>query len=461
MSLRDKQNEINPSYKKYSGTWLGHNLYILAEIKDSKARFFGSIFDYVGQCGPLIFVNMNNQRWARDCVVNFTYRRCIIGTNKTLNVRGDVVTTKGFVKNDTDLLPTVYTGSVTIPAGTQDYHQFKFHNPDYVDQTGTEIDKVLYDTHYAHVILTLSITDPLQEVKVYCMADDGMRLLDSFNDAEVQRSMIDILERSQFVSPPPCPLCSSTGLIDNGSGEDITCTDCDGYKFHGENAQGFFLKDKAERFGVKKRDETDESFQWRAWAKQWWIIPTQDRIKEYISHFTRVDKSKIQIEEKFFPEAIWTIRLPILSGGLNTVGDLLSPDDSTYNEIFGDLNPAGTSVVVRSYREYGDFDIFEEEGMKKTVVLDTDARWSWGMAWASESGEEAFGETDVDGCWFGNGVDGDWTNVVDSLGNPRTYADRLDAFDATKDFYEGVSLEAYKRIIKYDQIWVSGEVYIE
>ena len=401
MSLKDGSIEINDSYKKYDGGWLGHNLFLLAENKEGVARYYGSVHDLYGQCGPIIIVNENDQRWAQACVVNFDYEVCEHGIDTDIIVRSDKVTHKGW----TQVVGTE-SGSVTITAGTKGYHQISFTD------------------HYIHKITALTIDDTLQNVKIYCMADDGIRLLQGFNENEINRAMLDIIEASQWVSPPPCPLCDGTGEYPEGT----ECPDCLGYKFDGKNAQEQFLVEKAYRFNIKQRDETDESFQWRAWAQQWWMIPTKTRIKEYIAHFTKVDVSRISIEEHYFPEAYWIIRLPIFSLGTQAVGNLLSVDDNTYDELLESITPAGTSVIIREFYEFGDLDIFEERGLIETdVSVDNNARSSWGMDW-------------LDGNWWLDGVG----EAVDES-----------VFDTHKPFYADITLEEYIEYQTYDQAWVA------
>jgi len=492
MSTRDQWMEINNAFKQSdSGNKVGHNFRLLADSINGRSRHHGSILELNQQCGSLLIMNLLDQKWAEDCIINFDYRYAIqdeelthvrirevetdiptfTDSNKRLadidndQGNGTIVVTVD-IHTDTPATGTVYIGAtdsyeysswssktytlsgtltrdydeespvymvthgmVTIPAGTRGYCQVLFNdsklihdiknlvvssdsNTRYADignditdtdivvktiiaagtpQTGTvyigtrsahsENDSYEY-TSWKDMTYQLSgslsqsysedtpvytvVNDKLQDIKIYCLGDNGVKILYGFNN-EVVREITEILQKAFLLSPPECPLCEGTGEYPEG----VECPDCNGYKFRGNTDitnYNWLYKQKAAEVDVYPLDNEGDSFQWLAWAKKWWITPTKDRIKEYISHFLRIDADKITIDEHYgyeddqgvfhWREVYWVVRIPITSGGDNIVGDIVPTDDFTLQSLIYNVTPAGVSVVILEYSEIyeGEYD---------------------------------------------------------------------------------------------------------
>ncbi len=341
--------EVNSAYKQYSGNYIGHNLKMLAKYDAGLIKYYGSVLDNSGQCGPLLIINMNEQKWASACTIDFTYSYA----------EEDAERQTVFVKDQSVSMATYTdvgsaTGQVVLNKGTREYTQTLFNTSQFI-----------------HEITDITVSDDTQHIRIYCLADTGTKLLHGFHN-ELIRDHIERLQESFLVCPPQCPYCEGTGEDPDGVLD--YCPDCTGYKYSGKNEIAhldWFDKVKAAEYKVKLLNESADSFKWRSWAKRWWITPVKDRIKEYISHFLRIDADKVDIDEVFggyvnqvfeYREAYWVVRIPT-SNSSSPIGGKLSVDDFTLRSIIDELTPAGTSVIILEYSEYveGDNDEYLED----------------------------------------------------------------------------------------------------
>lgn len=323
MSTRDMILEVSDAYKKKNGEYLGHNLPLLAEHSGTDTRIFG---DIMPNCGPLLIINENQQRWVATGYVRFTYNIAEFSgyiTETVNNISYQQAVYTGVVGE--------YTGTVYFESGMREYSQ-----------------QIYNDHQHIRKINSMYVSDPLQEIKVFCIADDGARLFYGMHD-ELIRDLNEIVEQGLFISPPKCQLCNGSGLY-----EGSTCIDCSGYKYIGRNAQKWLLEERCKDVGIYKRTEIEDSFQYRGWAKKWWLVPTQKEVIRYMSHFLNTPSGNIVIVENYFPEAYWKIQFPRVSLGSFGVGNLLSLSGTTYQELIDDVTPAGTQAVLEGYYLFQD-----------------------------------------------------------------------------------------------------------
>ena len=322
MSTYDMNGVITDAYKKVEGGLLGFYIPIMAQFS-GHARIYG---DILPNCGPLLIVNENKQRYVSGSTITFTYQAAEQSGTVIEYVNDIAYERKVFSGTD-----TIYTGIVEIEADTREYSQHLF-------------------TGHMHIrnIQSLTVDDDTQEVKIYCLADDGARILYG-QHTESLRELSDIMADGVWVSPPECIRCNGEGVIG-----DITCPDCEGYKYVGRHAKQWLLHKRAEDIGVKQRTESEQAFQLRAWARKWWLIPTASEVKRFIGNFLNINTGLITIEENYSPEAYFVVRLPFSIQGERIVGDNISLSGYTIQEIMNDVSPAGTRGFIQGYYLFTD-----------------------------------------------------------------------------------------------------------
>lgn len=318
MSTRDALMEISDAYKLQQGDKVGHAFPLLGQISGTYNATYGTVFP---MCGPLLVVNMNEQRWTTGCDVTFTYRRATLSGYIPHSFNGITYERKEYT---TGIDTGIYTGNFSITSGTREYHQHYFGND------------MIYE------VISITGSDPLQELNFYCLADDGSRLMYIHENEDI-RDIEQTTELSLFTHPPVCKLCSGYGTYN-----DAICTDCSGYGFVGNNAWGYMLSQRGEDVGLKQKSETEQSFQWRIWAKKWHMIPTKNEVKRYMGTMLRISTGLLTIEEYYTPEPYWIIRYP-LEEGIGGVGHILSTSGQTLQEIVSYCEAAGTRAIILGY----------------------------------------------------------------------------------------------------------------
>ena len=422
MSTRDMHVEIDSSYKRTDGYKQGHHLATLVDIDRGSIRNAGDILNKYHQCGPLIVINYSQQSWKTDCTITFKYKKAyqqnspeldysltfigewirsdryptqtdytesilevgdywLIGEDVTILgtpfkkgefiictiadpvtwVKGTVgwkkISVRGIQADEPIFSPlldntgeiAIFDGVIVIPAGTKRYTQH-FFNSDFI-----------------YEITEITIDDSYQEVKLYALADNGMRLLYGFN-TEYLRNIIEYLNRRYFPALDECPVCEGVGLVDGDE-----CEECDGYKYIANPNQ--LLPDQnydyltdilAECKQYKKQNETYEAYRWKVWSKYWWKLPITEKIKEYIGHFLRINPESINIvkptenSDGVIPECVWKIEIVLSEAG--SIIDI-ETTDSNINQLVYDITPAGTKVVISRIIAYvdGDYDEYEDD----------------------------------------------------------------------------------------------------
>jgi hypothetical protein len=325
MSTRDMYNEITLAYKKSNSTQIGHNFPVMAWATGTYSETYGSI---APECGQLLFINEVRARPTTGCEVNFTYKAAYPSGFTTAKNNLGVSYQKRVYYTGTASL----TGSVYIERGTRENNQ------------------ILFSDNYVYEIESLSLSDPRQEVVVYALGDDGMRLLFA-QHIEKLFNIEDIYARGYFVAPAECLLCNATGVYNSG-----VCPDCLGFKYKDINLisgtnnviAGWRYKqiaDHARAKGITRRTESQDSFQWRAWAKHWKVIPTESEIKRYVGHFFNVDSGLVTVSKNYFPEAYFKVEVPLDE----TKSYILSTSGTTATELILSVVPAGVNGVFEGY----------------------------------------------------------------------------------------------------------------
>lgn len=424
MSTRDMHVEIDGSYKRTDGYKQGHHLALLVDIDRGTMRNTGDILNKFHQCGPLLVVNFNMQTWSQDCNITFKYKKAyqqnsseldyaltfigewtrddryptetdyptatplevgdywLIGEDISIGGTDDykkgefIICTsedpltwekgtigwkktniRGVEAHEAIFSPVLddvgdideFEGEIVIPAGTKAYTQHYF-NSDFVYE--------LYD---------VTINDSTQVVRIYALADNGMRLLYGFN-TEYLRNIIEYLNRRYFPCLDECPTCDGTGLEGNA-----VCSECDGYKYIANPNQ--LLPDQnydhitdllAECKGYKKQNETYEAYRWKVWSKYWWKLPITEKVKEYIGHFLRINPESINIvkpvvnDDGVIPECVWKIEIMLDQAG--SIIDVVNTDQNVKQLIY-DIAPAGTTVIISRLIGFtdGDYDEYEDD----------------------------------------------------------------------------------------------------
>lgn len=317
MSTRDMIMEVTNAYKVMVSNYIGHALPLMAQLTGSYNAVYGSILPL---CGPLLFINQNKQRWTTGCAVSYTYKKAILSGYESKRFNDLAYYKKSFTG-----LETIYSGSFYIETGTREYSQF------------------CENTDYVYEVLSITGSDPFQEINIYCLADDGSRLIHAL-ETENTRNLEDIAERGLFLHPPTCLVCGGEGIYSG-----ITCPECSGYRYVGRNAEKYLLTQRAKDVGILKQTESEESFQYRAWAKKWHIVPTKSEVKRYIAHMLRTATGNIEIEEHYMPEAYWIVRFPAVVKEEVGIGDLLSISGNTLQNIVSYCEPAGTRAILQEY----------------------------------------------------------------------------------------------------------------
>ncbi len=395
------------------GARIGHSFPFMAQISGSYNACYGSIFPL---CGPLIFINQNKQLWTTGCTISFKYKKATFSEFERKRFIDINYYRKMFITGD-----TVYTDSIYIETGTREYNQF-YGNSDYV-----------------YEVTELSISDPTQEINVYCMADDGSRLINTMEN-ETTRDMLNIVQRGLFVHPPLCQLCKGVGVYNN-----VVCPECRGYKYKGLNAEKYLLYQRGKDVGILRKTDSEESFQYRVWAKKWHITPTKNEVKRYVAHMLRTNTGMIDIEEHYLPECYWVLRYPAIVSLDRGVGDILSITGTSLQEIVSYCEPAGTRGFIEEYYYIeSDHDIWDY----CHTPSDIDTLCGISSPPHTEASEDLFGWFffDQDSSFNCNNFGSEWGFTGNSL------------MDGTKFFYEDKYI-LNGSINNTGIIWIGGTGY--
>ena len=365
MSTRDHISFINDSFKQTDSSGkIGNNIQLVAQQVNSSTNIWNTILP---NCGPLLIIPQSEINWTSGCTISFTYEE---------------VTSLGWgtgYQLDQEYYYQSYTGA--------DYSAVAYGTGSLYIETGTRVDRqYLYTgSNYIHKIRSLTVDPPSYDVDIYCLSDDGSRLVQGWN-AENERDIIDQLYVGSIVHPPLCHRCTGSKVWDSG-----VCPDCNGYGYVGQNAKKWLLTRQASSVGITRGNESLESFTNRIWAKKWKMVPTKKEIKRYLSHFLRLDEDDITISEKYYPDCVWTVRIPLTNAGLNDIGNRLSTSGNTIQSLLDDVTPAGTNAVVEPYYYIqGDDSVLDYENpdsekytgmMNPLPRSDSFIPCTWGSSW--------------------------------------------------------------------------------
>lgn len=181
---------------------------------------------------------------------------------------------------------------------------------------------------------------PLTDIRFYALADNGSKLLYSFNwdrlYADLRKMMF-----SNNVAPKVCATCNGSGSVGGGN-----CLQCDGYGYSGWNSTGYMFREKAKEYGII--NETGMSFaeyQDKVWAMSWELSPTKKEIQRYFAHFAQIEDESVEVINNFRTtstsgiESIVTIQIPY-----NLPESRFSTNDAIWEVMCDHCEPAGVDI---------------------------------------------------------------------------------------------------------------------
>jgi len=183
-------------------------------------------------------------------------------------------------------------------------------------------------------------TQPLTKLGFYALADNGSKLLYTFNWDKIYEDM-RAMTFGRFAAPKRCPTCMGSGTV-----SDVECFQCDGYGYNGYNSTGYMLNEIGKEYGiVQETGESFDTFQNRIWAKKWLIYPSKTEIQRYFAHFARLNAEEVEITSNYRShsssgvESIIDIKLPyVITNSKFTAGNTF------WNVMAERCEPAGTLV---------------------------------------------------------------------------------------------------------------------
>jgi hypothetical protein len=361
MSTRDQINVINDAFKSYKNGMNGHYLALLAEHEDGYTSIYPTI---IPQAGPLLIINEKSTNWTTGYTITVEY----IKSNTGIWVTGTIFDQQYYYKT---FSPTDNSGTYTytIPTGSREFKQ--------------EFVSGYYDR-----VKTLTVSPSDMTMKVYCLADNGSQIM-YMQQTENERETFERILNGKFISPEICHNCTGDKKI-NG----VYCPDCFGYGYYGYSSMDYLLDKQAKSVGIEQRAESRKSFQLRAWAKRWALVPTRSELKRYLSNFLRLETGQITIDESYFPEAKWTVRVPlnINLAGVG-IGNQLSTSGTTFQELIDDITPAGTIGIVAPYNYLLDDDSIKdyETDHRTGIIYSIDGKCNfYNASYYSDRGMMAF-----------------------------------------------------------------------
>lgn len=452
MSTRDMEAIINDSFKLTdeeitTGYYqkIGHYMPLVAEVHPEYTSEYGTTFPHVGS---LVIINDDDQSWQIPCNIQFEYETAVLsGYTDGRTANGDTYDSPVYSES------SGYTGFFTIPTGVRRFKQHLF--------TGSEL---------IHNVKNVSINDPAQTLRMYILGDDGIKLLYGMEN-EHNRDILDKVTRSLFVAPPVCVLCDGVGTY-----EGSVCSQCGGNRYIGYNAEGWLLTNKARELGVTKRDETERSFQHRAWAEKQWVNPTVSGIINYVHLITGFPKDEIEVTQSTgYKELKYYVRFPLGQGGTaaldeggasNVSDSFVFSDTQTIQDLIDDISPAGTNAIIEPYYTIIDSSVMDyRNGYTTPTIMGTNNR-KWYAKWT----DIASGEYDGTG-WITSGEHG-LTWDADGTGFAGTgYTQNLKwhcsctSWDTTDPYYTGITSGEFDSIYKLGSAyriggttgWATGE----
>jgi len=422
MSTRDMEGSINDSYKLKDGDYVGHYMPLLAEVNPEFKSEYGGTLPHVGS---VLIVNDNEQNWDEPCNIDFEYDYAEVSGWITGYVNG-IAYEKRIWKEGGSA-----TGTMSIQTGTRMFAQHLFT-----------------DSTAVYNIRNINVYDPLQDIKFYMLADNGIKLIYGMNN-ERNRNDLDKIIRFWWVAPPECLLCDATGIFEGDK-----CPQCGGVKYIGKNAEGYLLTRRAAEIGVRKRNETDQSFQHRAWAKKQWVMPNEPGIRAYVSTLTGVPVGEIDVTPSTgMRELKFYVGFPLGAGGTEnleyggTSQAFVFPNTESLQEVLNDVAPAGTNVIINPYYKLTDASVMEyQNGYANPIQfgMQDGRKWYTPFHITGESGYMHSGRI-TSGYQMSGNMGLRWFEST-------SYWDTNDAFYGNAT--DKLTTTEYDEIYKYDNGWV-------
>jgi len=402
MSVREFFSHISDAYKGAAGSRLGHNFNLVAQTVGTETHIWDSTLP---QCGPLYIVN-DEAPWANSgATVSITYETAIVSGWAT-----------GYMYDLAYYYP-LYTGVTGVYSASVEFISGRINQERLIEGN-------------IHKINTFTVNPPL-DISVYCLADNGMKMLYGMN-TELEREGIYQLKKGVQASLSECQTCTGSKYYSG-----VLCPDCSGYGFNGKGTESFLLYQLGESVGIKRINENDESLALRIWARQWKMVPTPNEIKRYVSNFTRVDTGWITLEQNYSPECFFRVRLP---------QELVGTKYPDLQELLDNTVPIGVSAIIEPYYYLSSTSgiINYETVTNSGVCIFPKGRTTMpGMQW----GNGQWGQ-----YWYGEGISYTGTQGIGPcLSGTTTVADET-------NFFIGQSNDDIKLILYYDQP-ISGVTY--
>lgn len=421
MSTRDFQRSVVNAFKVAYGDdgdygFIGHYMPVLADASGHYNSTYGSVYP---QHGSLLLINDDVQDWSVPCNIEINYNYSEISGFINYNYLNHVIEKPVYVSGFSG------TSIFTIQTGTRAFSQ------------------QIYTGHRnIYEITSIVSTDPHQDVSFYLLGDDGAKFLHGMN-TELERDALDKTINAIWVHPPPCVYCEGDGIY-NGA----TCPRCAGRKFIGYNAEGWLLEQKARDLGVVRKEDSDTSVQYRAWAKKHWVTPTYSGILNYVSSITKIDTDNITIVENNGRECNLEITIPIMQGGTYVTGSVSynSPFDkvSFLEEVIQDAMPAGVNAIIYNTYQTTDASVMEySNGYTSREVIGI-SQWSDWSNFPNYTTDIEYTGSNTSGIQI-SGTQG-WRFFEPAFSELNT--------PAADSFYDYLTEEQYNEIFLYDNGWV-------
>lgn len=357
MNITDEVELVAPGFKRQdvSSTWdgpyrIGYYTPCLARWSDKNGfekkivlqqhRYESGVKitgDYVN-ASPVVCI-LESENSERDLEVRITGN---IGT-PTGSVVSGTQTITGFAK-DHQYGIDIYRREWTI--GSEYNYSFFIDKHEVPGKTYLLPNKRIYEITNVGVFVsgtnnTARREDfPLLDLGFYALADNGSKLLYTFNWNKVFENLRKVIY-SPFAAPRTCATCSGSGTVN-----DYTCEQCNGYGYSGWNASGVILDNIGEFENVtQETGETLAEYQDKIWARRWQLTPTKKEIQRYFAHFARVDENEVSVENNFRStstsgvESIVDIKLPF-----TMPLSRFSTDSTVWNTMTENAEPAGINI---------------------------------------------------------------------------------------------------------------------
>lgn len=263
------------------------------------------------------------------------------------------------------------------------------------------------------------------EVKFYALASRGSKIIYWLAIHQLTELSREILR--PWVAPTVCERCAGTG-IDPDTG---TCKQCLGYKYDGYNSVKYIQRKIGADVGLARNYISDwnnmsdsekeavKKFINKCWTQKWWVTPTVKEIKRLFSHFYMIDEDDIYLTERFnMQEPVWSIFLPHTPTTNGPFGQFTEEDRDLMKYIAESITPAGVSVFMGFYDEFGSFGdledfygcenfsylTFHSGAFEHEYVLWGCPRWDFYNGWNNANHHFETGASGMIAPWTTNGL---------------------------------------------------------